>query len=162
MSFFVGCIMVLLLCHGCSANLKNEECSFYLAYEYAYKPYDIESVEGIPPIYGFSVKGNEEEGKQLVLVYANGEKEELDVVLVFTLCMLKNNPEVIAFLDKSTQYALKNTSDDDIIILLKNNDFIIVDVNNKECTYKMGDTSIIYPIDYRRLIMMGMQLDRAL
>lgn len=161
MLFFAGCIMILLLCRSCSTNLKNEKCSFYLAYEYAYKPDDIESVEGIPPIYGFSVKGNEEEGKQLVLVYANGEKAELDVILACTLSMLKNNPKIVASLDKSTQYALENTSDDRIIILLKNSDFINIDVDNKECTYKIGDTFIRYPIDYRRLIMKGMQLDKA-
>ncbi|GEM_PF-6973934 len=165
MSFFVGCIMMLALCPmGCSPNLEKEKCSFYLAYEYAYKPYDIESTDGIAPIYGFSIKGNKEEGQQLVLVYANGEKEELDVVLVFTPYMLKNSPDIMAYLSKNTQRILNNSSNDDstIIILLKNGNSMLVDVNEKECIYIEGDTVVKYPIDYRRLIIEGMKLNGIL
>ena len=157
----VGCIVIMSSCSNHSTSkLNNEKCSFYLAYEYAYKPDDIRSLDGIPEIFGFSVKGDDKTGKQLVLVYADGTKEVLDVSLIFTTSMLKDSPEILASLSEKSQYLIANSSDDDdaITILLDGGDFITVDVDNKECIYRKGDTLIIYPLDYRRLLIKGMDL----
>lgn len=74
--------------------------------------------------------------------------------------MLKDSPEILASLSEKSQYLIANSSDDDnaITILLDGGDFITVDVDNKECIYRKGDTLIIYPLDYRRLLIKGMDL----
>ena len=74
--------------------------------------------------------------------------------------MLKDSPEILKLLSEKSQYLIENCTNDDntITILLDGGDFIIVDTDNKECTYRKGDIFIKYPLDYRRLLMEGMDL----
>lgn len=150
------CTLLLSLCGGCSNNdIKSEKCDFYLAYEYAYNLKNIESVDDIPKIFGFDIKGDNENGKQLVLKYADGKKEIIDINFIVTPLMIKNSPSTKAMLDYNTLSMLEELSDNVAIISLNNGNSLQVDVEEKECSYIIGDNIINYPIDIRKLLLSG-------
>ena len=150
----LSCTWLLSLCVGCSNNYReSEKCDFYLAYEYAYKPQNIESVDGIPEIFGFDIKGDKKDGQQLVLKYADGKKEVIDIKFLVTPYMVKNSQDIKAMLDYNTLSKLDKLTNNVVIISLNNGNSLHVDIDGKKCSYIVGGTIIEYPIDIRRLLL---------
>lgn len=151
--FFIGIVFITLI--GCSKNIEREQCDYYLAYENAYKPKDLNSIDDIPQIYGFDVDVNNDE-RVITFKFTDGHKEKTKATMCFTPSMINNmtNEEIIQCLGEDYHTKYGSIMNSNIIFLqLDNGNSLHVSIDDFYCDYYVGDTRIKYPFDERRFLI---------